>query len=110
PRDRLGNAREKLARRELAFDAPGAFAFVFLVQINEIDVAAEVEFASAELSHAQDDESLRPPRDIERAKIALDGGAAEAIGDLQRSVRERRELSHRFFDGLRGGQVAGAVP
>src|SRR5262249_2729910 len=30
PRDRLGNAREKLARRELAFDAPGAFAFVFL--------------------------------------------------------------------------------
>src|ERR1044072_6422576 len=31
PRDRLGNTRKKLARRELAFHAAAPFAFVFLV-------------------------------------------------------------------------------
>ena len=49
---------EKFSRIGFAFAPAGAFAFVALVEKDDVDIGAEIELAAAKLSHTENDEAI----------------------------------------------------
>ena len=83
--DSLADFGKKLPRRLFALRASCAFAFVALVEKNDIYIRAEIELAAAKFSHAENNEAiwLFCPWQIQRPIIFLHFGSTETVGGIQ---------------------------
>ncbi len=104
PDQRLAEAREVLLVRDPA-RAVGLAALG--IEEHEVDVGGEVEFAAAQLAHADDDEFLGlAGRRARRAIARRERARREGERSADRAVRERGQFAQRLVERREPGQVA----
>ena len=106
----MGQAFRELAEEFRGRDDAAACRLIGLVEVDEVDVRAEVELPSAELAHAEHDEAVVPrgARKPHPAVPPFQVRPAEPAGRVQREVRQGRQLPHGFLHRRQRPEVAGA--
>src|SRR5262245_19712433 len=106
--DFLTDGAEEFPRPKLTFGSAGAFAFVALIEKDDINIGAEIQLARAELAHADYDKSIRLlcAGQVQISVIPFYLRPTESVRRLERCIRQRAQFAHRFFHTDRRHQIA----
>src|SRR3989338_1151999 len=99
--DSLRQTGEEFPWRFSSFATALTLSLFLLVEVDQVDIGAEIELLASQFPHAKDDEAVFAAAmwELERAVILFQFPAAEAVGRLEHGVGKRGDLPHRLLHG-----------